>query len=181
MLAQNPRSMFTGDTLWEELLESADGDEMRAGEMLEMLELSNAKNTHPYDLSGGEMQRAAMGKLLLRQGSVLLLDEPAKGLDAYGKHRLGRILRSLTDKGISILTVTHDVEFAAEYAHRCGLMFDGEILSRQEPHRFFAGNRFYTTSAHRIGGAYFPDSITCSEVISSCKKALSANEPHVQP
>ena len=68
--------------------------------------------------------------------------------------------------------MTHDVEFAAQYATRCALMFDGTLLSGDEPHAFFAGNRFYTTDAYRIASNYLPQAITCEEVIAACKDSL---------
>ena len=80
--------------------------------------------SHPFDLSGGELQRAALGKLLLQDADILLLDEPTKGLDAYLKQELAGILRKLTKDGITLLMVTHDLEFAAAYADRCALLFD---------------------------------------------------------
>ena len=73
--------------------------------------------------------------------------------------------------------VTHDVEFAACYATRCALMFDGLLLSEGEPHAFFAGNRFYTTDANRIAAEHFPMDITCEEVIASCRSSLSVAAP----
>ncbi len=172
MLPQNAKSLFVADTAEKELLDSAEGDKARAAEMAERLELAELLHRHPYDLSGGEVQRLAMGKLLLREADVLLLDEPTKGLDAYAKAELAALLRRLCGEGKSILIVTHDVDFAAEYADRCAMMFDGQLLSEGEPHAFFAGNRFYTTDANRIAGEYFPTDVTCEEVIASCRSSL---------
>ena len=118
------------------------------------------------------MQRLAIGKLLLRDSNVLLLDEPTKGLDAYAKASLAEMLRKLTKEGASILIVTHYVEFAARYADRCSLMFDGTLISSDEPHCFFAGNRFYTTDANRMAAEYFPDAVTCEKVIAACRNCL---------
>ena len=111
------------------------------------------------------MQRAALGKLLLLDAKILLLDEPTKGLDAYLKKKLAGLLKKLTQGGIAILLVTHDLEFAAAYADRCGLLFDGQVISEGEPHAFFAGNRFYTTAANQIAGNEIPETITCEEVV----------------
>ncbi len=177
MLPQNAKSLFVADTAEKELLDSAEGDKARAAEMAERLELTELLHRHPYDLSGGEVQRLAMGKLLLREADVLLLDEPTKGLDAYAKAELASLLRRLCGEGRSILIVTHDVDFAAEYADRCTMMFDGQLLSEGEPHAFFAGNRFYTTDANRIAGEYFPTDVTCEEVIASCRSSLQAEGP----
>ena len=177
MLPQNARSLFVADTVERELLDSAEQDKAKAVQMAEKLELTPLLARHPYDLSGGEIQRLAVGKLLLREATVLLLDEPTKGLDAYAKAELAKLLQELCQEGTSILIVTHDVEFAARYATRCALMFDGLLLSEGEPHAFFAGNRFYTTDANRIAAEHFPMDITCEEVIASCRSSLSAAAP----
>ena len=177
MLPQNARSLFVADTVEKELLDSAEQDKAKAVQMAEKLELTPLLARHPYDLSGGEIQRLAVGKLLLREATVLLLDEPTKGLDAYAKAELAQLLLALCREGASILVVTHDVEFAARYATGCALMFDGLLLSEGEPHDFFAGNRFYTTDANRIAAEHFPMDITCEEVIASCRSSLSAKEP----
>lgn len=177
MLPQNARSLFVADTVEKELLDSAEQDKAKAVQMAERLELTPLLARHPYDLSGGEIQRLAVGKLLLREATVLLLDEPTKGLDAYAKAELAQLLLALCREGASILVVTHDVEFAARYATGCALMFDGLLLSEGEPHAFFAGNRFYTTDANRIAAEHFPMDITCEEVIASCRSSLSAAAP----
>jgi energy-coupling factor transport system ATP-binding protein len=170
MLPQNARSLFVADTVFKELLDSADGDPKAAADMVELMELGQLTERHPYDLSGGETQRLALGKLLLKKADVLILDEPTKGLDAYAKAQLAKILKDLCEKGVSILVVTHDVEFAANYADRCALMFDGQLMSEGSARDFFAGNRFYTTDANRIAGEFFPSDIRCEEVIDSCRK-----------
>lgn len=176
MLPQSPQALFHYDTVWEEFLESArtcEKDAMmqdRAHEIARLLELDEKLNTHPYDLSGGELQRAAIGKLLLRRADILLMDEPTKGLDAYLKRALALLLKQLTDQGISIMLVTHDLEFAASYADRCALLFDGQIISEDEPHEFFSGNRFYTTTAGLIAGDCIRQAITCEEVIEACQR-----------
>ena len=175
MLPQNARTLFVADTAEKELLDSSEGDRDLALKMAERLELTPLLARHPYDLSGGETQRLALGKLLLRNADVLILDEPTKGLDAYAKAGLAKILKGLTEDGVSILVVTHDVEFAATYASRCALMFDGQLMSEGGPHDFFAGNRFYTTDANRIASEVFPKAITCEEVIALCRKLQSAS------
>ena len=112
---------------------------------------------------------------------MLLMDEPTKGMDAWTKEQLGRHLKNLCSQGISILLVTHDLDFTAAYADRCAMLFDGAVHSEDEPHRFFAGNQFYTTDANRIAGNYFPDAITCEEVIAACRDSLQTEEPNMQP
>ena len=176
MLPQSPQALFTYDSVWEDLLDAArqggQGDATdRAKAMAAKLELTDKLTSHPFDLSGGELQRAALGKLLLQDADILLLDEPTKGLDAYLKQKLAGILLKLTKDGITLLMVTHDLEFAAAYADRCALLFDGRITSEEEPHAFFTGNRFYTTTAGLIAEGYIPGAITCGEVIAGCEAA----------
>lgn len=176
MLPQSPQALFHYDSIWEEFLESAasvngkDSAAKCAKEIAALLELEERLQSHPYDLSGGEMQRAAIGKLILQKADVLLMDEPTKGLDAYLKKTLAELLKNLTAQGISILMVTHDLEFAASYADRCALIFDGQVISEDEPHVFFSGNRFYTTTAGLIAGDKIRQVITCEEVIEACRK-----------
>ena len=176
MLPQSPQALFTYDSVWEDLLDAArqggQGDATDCAKaMAAKLELTDKLTSHPFDLSGGELQRAALGKLLLQDADILLLDEPTKGLDAYLKQELAGILRKLTKDGITLLMVTHDLEFAASYADRCALLFDGRITSEEEPHAFFTGNRFYTTTAGLIAEGYIPGAITCGEVIAGCEAA----------
>lgn len=64
--------------------------------------------------------------------------------------------------------VTHDPEFAADCARRCALLFDGTLVSEDEPHAFFRGNRFYTTAAAMIAGDRIEGAVTCEEVIAGC-------------
>jgi len=175
MLPQHPQSLFTHDTLLEDLLDSAEGDRARVNLWAERLELDGMYGRHPFDLSGGEMQRAAMCKLLVRNANTLLLDEPTKGMDAYMKRQLADIMGELNESGVSIMLVTHDIEFAAQYAKRCALLFDGRIVSEDEPHAFFSGNRFYTTTANQIALEYFPNAITCEEVVACCRASFTAN------
>ena len=96
---------------------------------------------------------------------ILLLDEPTKGIDAYSKKILGEMLKGLQKEGITIVMVTHDVEFAAEYADRCAMFFDGQIVSSAPPEEFFSENSYYTTSASRISRGFFGGAVTAAEVI----------------
>ena len=104
----------------------------------------------------------------MSEPTILLLDEPTKGLDAYSKHNLKAVLRELKKDGMTVLMVTHDVEFAAENADRCALFFDGEILSADVPTAFFSENSFYTTAANRMARQLWPDAVTCEQVIAAC-------------
>ena len=171
MLPQNPQALFTEITVEEELLEAlyfekiTDEEKIEKIEnILEMMEITHLRKSHPYDLSGGEQQRLALGKILLLDPKILLLDEPTKGLDPFFKITLGGILKKLTTSGVTIFMVSHDVEFCAEYGDRCAMFFDVDVVSEGTPKEFFAGNSFYTTSANRIVRRWFPEGITWEEV-----------------
>ena len=122
------------------------------------------------DLSGGELQRSALAKVLLTEPKLLLLDEPTKGLDSFFKLEFAKILEKLTQKGVTILMVSHDVEFCAEYAHQVGMFFDGQMLTQASPKRFFGQNSFYTTAANRMSRCVFRDAVTAQQVVELYEK-----------
>lgn len=171
MLPQNPQALFTEISVEDELMEGIHyeegSDEDKVGkvlEMLEIMEISHLRKSHPYDLSGGEQQRLALGKVLLLNPDVILLDEPTKGLDPFFKISLAGIFKRLTAKGKTLLMVSHDIEFCAQYGDKCAMFFDGNIVSQGSPKEFFSGNNFYTTAANKISREYIPEAITWEEV-----------------
>ena len=176
LLPQNPQTVFLKKTVREDFQEIARvmeyGEEERTAlieEIAGKLGITRLLDKHPYDLSGGEQQKAALAKILLLKPKILLLDEPTKGVDAYSKRNLLSILRELKAEGITIVIVTHDVEFAAAGADRCALFFDGEIISVDTPAAFFANNNFYTTAANRIARHLYRDAVSCEEVVALCR------------
>ncbi len=175
MLPQNPQTLFVKKTVREDLFEIFSGtglpkaqQEARMARMVQLCRLEALLDRHPFDLSGGEQQRAALAKVLLLQPEILLLDEPTKGLDAEFKQMFAGILRSLLAQGVSLLMVSHDVEFCARYAHRCALFFDGSIVTEATPRAFFSGNSFYTTAANRIARPLEPQAVTAEDVMIVC-------------
>ena len=176
-LPQNPQTVFIKMTVredYDEIRKVMDysKEEMRqkTEDIAEMMGISHLLDRHPYDLSGGEQQKAAIGKILLLKPRLLLMDEPTKGIDAWSKRQLGQLLLRLKEQGIAILMVTHDVEFAAEFADRCGMFFDHEITSLDTPEAFFGNNNFYTTAANRISRGQYENTITCEDVIEICRR-----------
>ncbi|MEG0457496.1 MAG: ATP-binding cassette domain-containing protein, partial [Oscillospiraceae bacterium] len=145
-------------------------------EIINHFGISSLLFKHPYDLSGGEQQKAALAKILLNKPKILLMDEPTKGFDAYAKKVLGEILIKLKENGTAIIIVTHDIEFAAENADRCALFFDGQIISCDTPNKFFNDNNFYTTAANRISRHLYKNAITCEQVVYMCNKNGEKNE-----
>ena len=171
MLPQNPQALFVKSTVREDLLEilpKAERKSERLTQVVSLCKLTDLLDRHPYDLSGGEQQRAALAKILLLNPDILLLDEPTKGLDAEFKQVFGQILRTLQASGVAILMVSHDIEFCAKYADRCALFFDGSIVTEAAPRTFFSGNSFYTTAANRIARDILPEAVIPEDVIAAC-------------
>ena len=164
MLPQDPKSLFVKKTVREDLEEMTD-DKQLLEEMAAICQIGTFLDSHPYDLSGGEQQRAALAKVLLTQPKLLLLDEPTKGIDSFFKETFARILQELQSKGITIVMVSHDVEFCARYADLVSMFFDGQILTTDTPRRFFGNNSFYTTAANRMSRHVFDQAVTAEDVI----------------
>ncbi len=168
-LPQNPQSLFVKKTvlldLWEMIDKKTSENETKIQNVIRFCELENLLQSHPYDLSGGEQQRAALAKVLLCEPDILLLDEPTKGLDAHFKKRLAKMLKGMQKSGVTILMVSHDVEFCAKYADRLGMFFDGNIVSEDKPRAFFSGKSFYTTSANRMARAIRQDAVLDNDII----------------
>ena len=139
-------------------------DAAAAAEMQRQMGLEALADRHPFDLSGGEQQKLALAKVLLTDPEVLLLDEPTKGMDGSLKREFGRLLCQWRAQGKCILLVSHDIEFCADYADRCGLLFDGSLVSEAPTSDFFAENRFYTTATARICRGILPGVVRCREV-----------------
>ncbi len=181
VLPQNPQALFVKKTVREDVAEilkgkklSEEEKEQKLRSAVRLCRLEELLDRHPYDLSGGEQQRAALCKVLLLDPEILLLDEPTKGLDAEFKQVFAVILKTLLRHGVCIVMVSHDVEFCAEYADRCALFFDGNIVSCSEPCGFFSGNSFYTTAENRMARQQLPWAVTCADVIRACGGEIPA-------
>lgn len=140
--------------------------------MAKLMHIDHLMQQHPYDLSGGEQQRLALAKIMLLKPRILLMDEPTKGLDNHFKRELAEILKRLQEHGVTIIMVSHDVEFCAQYTDICGLFFEGNIVTSNAPRAFFSGNSFYTTSANRLSRHLFKNAITVKDVITCCQTNL---------
>ncbi|MBB4823247.1 energy-coupling factor transport system ATP-binding protein [Sporosarcina luteola] len=153
-LPQNPRTYFLHQTIEEEMksissrLQIPDAN-MTIDKLLDTFRISHLRSRHPYDCSGGEIQKAALACMLLGQPDMLFIDEPTKGMDPISKQQLGELLTRLQQQGLTIFMVTHDIGFTARFAERCAMMFDGEIAAEGTPDELFKGNYFYTTAINR--------------------------------
>ncbi len=187
VLPQNPQSVFVKKTVYLDLMEilsekklSKEEKEQRIQDLATLCRIENLLEIHPYDLSGGEQQRAALAKTLLMEPEILLLDEPTKGMDAHFKEEFADILGALKANAVTIVMVSHDIEFCSEYADRCALMFDGSITSQGTPREFFKGKNFYTTSANRMARTRLPDAVLVEDIILACGGTVKNKKKQVR-
>ena len=172
MLPQNPQSLFVEKTVRADLFESFEGSSMtkeeqdtKIADIAKLVRIEDLMDMHPYDLSGGEQQRAALAKVLLMEPEILFLDEPTKGLDNEFKYKFSGVLKDLTARGVTVVMVSHDVEFCGRYGDRCAMFFDGKIITTNAPRRFFSGNSFYTTAANRMSRHIFENAVNVDDVV----------------
>lgn len=166
LLPQNVKTVFTKDVLKKDFALITDNFEIICKE----LNISHLLDRNPYDLSGGEVQRAALAKVLLTNPDILCLDEPTKGIDAKGKRDMQKILKNLKNRGVSIIIVTHDADFAAEISDYSAFLFDGQIVSEGTPREVFSKNTFYTTLASRVSRNFYKNAVTIGDIENLCKR-----------
>lgn len=163
LMPQDVQTLFLCNTVREELEEAGTDTDALPFDIKPILD------KHPYDLSGGEQQLAALAKVLAAKPKLLLLDEPTKGLDAGMRKVVSDILKNLKESGVTVAAVTHDVEFAAMCADRCALFFRGETVSDGTPCEFFSGSSFYTTAASRITRGHYENAVTVEQAVRLCR------------
>ena len=174
MIPQNPLYLFRRKNIYEDFWEalqksslSHEEKEEKIRETALLCRIGGVLKNHPRDLSGGEIQRAALCLLLLNSPQIILLDEPTKGFDSGFKVLFAEILRKLSKDGKTILMVSHDMEFCAEVSHRCAMFFDGNIVSTETVREFFEGNSFYTTEAAKMTKGLLEGTVTRDDIIYS--------------
>lgn len=142
-----------------------DGDEKKQA-ICQRLKIGHLLDRHPNDISSGELQRATLACLLLEEPTVLFIDEPTKGLDPDAKERLASLLQELKEEGLTIVMVTHDIEFAVKHVDRCAILFDGAMSAIGTPGQIFKGNYFYTTTINRATySEHFAGFLTLEEAV----------------
>lgn len=187
VLPQNPKSLFARKVLYLDLVDMLDKDisseekEKKILEMSRICRLDGLLESHPYDLSGGEQQRAALAMILMKNPEIILMDEPTKGMDGDFKRVFAGIIRDLKNRGVTILMVSHDMEFCAENADRCVLFFDGSITSIGTAREFFRGNRFYTTSVNRMCRKVLPEAVIVDDIMTAAGMKSCDNEDSNNP
>ncbi len=174
-LAQNPNTCLFQDTVEAELRFTLDNLGLEDGgvidDVLKRLGLLPYRQTNPRDLSSGERQRVALAALLVAKPALLILDEPTRGVDCRLKKELGSCLAGLVREGLTVLMVTHDMEFAAEYAKRIIMLFDGRIVSDGSKHEVLGNSLFYSPQIARLFGGTVDGVLTVEEGL----EKISAN------
>lgn len=178
-LPQNPRTYFMHDTVEEEMQAAVRLHQLENGAekilaMLQTFGITHLRHRHPYDCSGGEMQKVALASMLLGNPEILFIDEPTKGLDPISKQHFANVIHILHQAGLTIVMVTHDIEFIAKHADRCAMLFDGEITVDGPPEQLFQGNYFYTTTMNRVTRAsQMPEVLTLEEALEAWPSHVS--------
>lgn len=157
-LPQDVQTMFLYDTVKEELKDVSP-------DLISFLQMETLMERHPYDLSGGEQQKLGLAKVLKENPDILLLDEPTKAIDGIYKETLGELFKTLKSQGKTIVFVSHDIDFCGEFADRCGLIAQGEIVRVKEAGKFFSQSNFYTTTIHKMAGHIFENAVKKEDVL----------------
>lgn len=165
LLPQNVQNLFYRDSVGEEL-EGADK------QLIRKMGLNSLQKRHPYDISGGQQQKVAIAKVLMENPDILLLDEPTKAIDGIYKEELGKLLVDLKNQGKTIIIVSHDLDFCGEYADRCGLFANGNLIAVNRCREFFAGNRFYTTTVSKMAGRMIQGAVKMEDVVCYMKSII---------
>ena len=162
LLPQDVQTVFLKESVREELLETKEDISGLP------FDISSLADRHPYDLSGGEMQLAALAKVLMTKPKLLLLDEPTKGLDAHTRNIFTDILRKLKEQDVTVVIVTHDIEFASGIADRCAMLFRGQVASVSPAADFFPDSSYYTSAASRMSRGYYDRVINTEQLKKLC-------------
>ncbi len=157
-VSQNPQDHLFHDTVFEELmftvLQSRRGSAEEVEHVMKSLGLDHLRDRNPRDLSGGQMQRVAIGTALVKCPEVLILDEPTRGLDRHAKDDLLSYLKTIKLKGTALILVTHDMEFASELCEQGLLLFDGRVAGRGPLREILTDGLYYTTVMNRLFRGY---------------------------
>ncbi|MFK4064360.1 ABC transporter ATP-binding protein [Streptomyces sp. NPDC029674] len=153
LVPQEPRDLLYADTVAAECA-AADHDAGAAPgtcrALVNELLPGIADDTHPRDLSEGQRLTLALAIVLTTRPPLLLLDEPTRGLDYAAKARLAGILRGLAAEGHALVLATHDVELAAEIAHRVVILADGEVVADGPTERIVVSSPSFAPQVTKI-------------------------------
>ncbi|WP_391208841.1 amino acid ABC transporter ATP-binding protein [Psychrobacillus sp. L4] len=109
-----------------------------ATELLKRVDLQEKEGVYPSKLSGGQQQRVAIARALAMEPQIMLFDEPTSALDPELVGEVLKVMKELADEGMTMVIVTHEMNFAQNVADRILFMADGRIIEDAEPKAFFA-------------------------------------------
>ena len=110
----------------------------RAEKLLEQLGLADKRDAYPYQLSGGQQQRVSIARALAKQPNLLFFDEPTSALDPELTMEVLKVIKELARENMTMIIVTHEMQFAREVSDRIIFMEDGVIKEQGTPEEFFA-------------------------------------------
>ena len=166
-LSQNPNDYLFQETVEDELRFTLNNFGLKEENLLEdvirKLHLERYRRRNPRDLSSGERQRVALASVLVTGPGLLILDEPTRGIDVRLKAELGKFLQEEAAAGKTVVVVTHDVEFASEFADHIVMMFAGRIVSAGEKHAVLGKSIFYAPQISKMCRGLFEGVLTFAE------------------
>lgn len=121
--------------------------QQRSAELLEKVGLSNRSTAYPANLSGGQKQRVAIARALMMNPEILLFDEPTSALDPELTGEVLKVMKDLAEEHMTMIVVTHEMEFAREVANRAIFMDNGEIIESGDPEELLTNPQFDRTKA----------------------------------
>jgi len=139
---QNPFNQISGAkyTVFEEIAFGLENigvprEEMkvRVGEAMKLTGISDLADRSPYSLSGGQQQRVALTSILVMQPKVLVLDEPTSQMDPIGTREVFGVIRTMAERGMTVVMAEHKVEWIANFADRVVALHEGQILLEGKP------------------------------------------------
>jgi energy-coupling factor transport system ATP-binding protein len=169
MVPQEPGAVLYHETVEQEIADTlaGTGRDGSADEALAEWELEELRNANPADLSAGERQRTALAAMLAGRPSILLLDEPTRGMDYETKERLVENLRRRCREGCAVILASHDVELAGRCADRVLLLAEGQVVVEGPARSVLTETLTFSTQVSKLlGGAY----LTPEDVVGEMKE-----------
>ncbi|MEX0665691.1 MAG: ATP-binding cassette domain-containing protein [Acidimicrobiia bacterium] len=169
---QDPGSMLFAPTVRREVTETlrllGQRDDGAVDAWLDRLGIGHLAEHHPRSLAGGERQRIAIAAVAVGGASVLLLDEPTRGMDAASRSALEHAVKEHAEKGGAVILATHDIELAALCATRAIVLGDGEVIAEGPARAVLAGS-LYAPQVLRV----LPPFLTVADVAAALARESS--------
>ncbi len=105
---------------------------------LKLLDLEGVKDHHPFNLSGGQMQRVAIAGIIAMRPKILVFDEPTSQLDPEGTEEVFQVIQNLANEGMTILIVSHKLEKIARFCNKIILLHQGKLVDFDRPQKVFS-------------------------------------------